>query len=217
MLIKVKNLNLKFQDHGVEVGAVKNLNLAFPKTGLVGILGSSGSGKTSYLLSGIREPTSGTLDFDNLIDSDYTNIQDLRRNKMGFVFQQHFLIGYLTVLENILVGLPDEKYIIKEKIDKILKDLGLEGLENRLPRQISGGQRQRVAIARAIINDPEVVFVDEPTSSLDKKTGKKIIDIFEKIAKTMCVVMVTHNHQNLVNADVIYEMEDGRLHHYKPE
>jgi ABC-type lipoprotein export system ATPase subunit len=90
-------------------------------------------------------------------------------------------------------------------------------LENRLPRQISGGQRQRVAIARAIINDPEVVFVDEPTSSLDKKTGKKIIDIFEKIAKTMCVVMVTHNHQNLVNADVIYEMEDGRLHHYKPE
>ena len=219
MLIKVKNLNLKFQDHGVEVGAVKNLNLAFPNTGLIGILGSSGSGKTSllYLLSGIREPTSGTLDFDNLIDSNYTNIQDLRRNKMGFVFQQHFLIGYLTVLENILVGLPDKKYIIKEKIDKILKDLGLEDLENRLPRQISGGQRQRVAIARAIINNPEVLFVDEPTSNLDKKTGNKIINIFEKIAKTMCVVMVTHNRQNLVNASVIYEMEDGRLKYYKPE
>ena len=136
---------------------------------------------------------------------------------MGFVFQQHFLIGYLTVLENILVGLPDKKYIIKEKIDKILKDLGLEDLENRLPRQISGGQRQRVAIARAIINNPEVLFVDEPTSNLDKKTGNKIINIFEKIAKTMCVVMVTHNRQNLVNASVIYEMEDGRLKYYKPE
>jgi putative ABC transport system ATP-binding protein len=214
MIIKVKNLSLVYQDNGTKVEAVKRLNLVFPNKGLVGILGSSGSGKTSllYLLSGIRQPSSGEVDFDNLVgDFDFKDVNELRRNKMGFVFQQHFLINYLTVLENILVGLPPKTIASKEKIDKILHDLGLTGLEHRLPKQISGGQRQRVAIARAIINDPEIIFVDEPTSSLDKRTGNKIIQIFEKIAETKCVVIVTHNPQNLNNAQAIYQMEDGKL------
>ncbi|MFM7854760.1 MAG: ATP-binding cassette domain-containing protein, partial [Flammeovirgaceae bacterium] len=109
MIIKVRNLGLTYQDHETKVEAVKKLNLVFPNKGLIGVLGSSGSGKTSllYLLSGIRQPTSGEVDFDNLIaDFDFKDVNQLRRSKMGFVFQQHFLINYLTVLENILVGLP---------------------------------------------------------------------------------------------------------------
>ena len=116
MSIVSNHVSLIYKDNGNLITAVKNLTLKLPRIGLIGILGSSGSGKTSllYLLSGIRQPTSGSVDFEDLDQNNYKNLSQLRRQKMGFVFQNHFLISYLTVLENILVGLPKN-----QKVDKI--------------------------------------------------------------------------------------------------
>lgn len=216
MSIKTKNASLIYKDNDNLISAVVDLTLELPQTGLIGILGASGSGKTSllYLLSGIRQPTSGNVDFSNLDKANYDSLSQLRRNKMGFVFQNHFLINYLTVVENILVGLPKNRKISKEQIHNLLTSLGLQNIENRLPKQISGGQKQRVAIARSLVHNPNILFIDEPTSSLDKKRGREVIQIFEEIAQHKCVVLVTHDPQNLINADKIYEMLDGKLKLY---
>lgn len=214
MLIHTKNLSLYYQDGQRVIHAVDKLNLNLPERGLYGIIGPSGSGKTSilYLLSGLRRQTDGEIFYE---DAPYPNsivgLNNLRRKEMGFVFQSHFLIEYLNVLENILVGADDSYAASDERIDYLIQELGISELVDRKIDQLSGGQRQLVTIARALANNPKVIFVDEPTSSLDHVTGKKVVQLLEKISKQACVVLVTHDETNLVHADHVFSIWDGKV------
>jgi len=185
--------------------------LQLPHKGLFGILGPSGSGKTSllYVLSGIRQPTSGIVYFNGQeLPSAIDARNKLRRSQMGFVFQLHFLMNYLTVYENIMVGSCNGD---RWKTLELIERLGLQGLEKRFPYQLSGGQRQRVAIARALANKPRVVFVDEPTASLDRNNAIKVVSLLQDISKGACVVIVTHDPSILVEADGIMRLQDGAI------
>jgi putative ABC transport system ATP-binding protein len=214
MLIHTKNLSLYYQDGLRVVHAVDRLNIELPERGLYGIIGPSGSGKTSilYLLSGLKRQTDGEIFYE---DAPYprstVGLNNLRRKEMGFVFQSHFLIEYLNVIENILVGADDSYAASDERIDYLIQELGITELVDRKIDQLSGGQRQLVTIARALANNPKIIFVDEPTSSLDHVTGKKVIQLLEKISKQACVVLVTHDETNLVHADKIFSIWDGKV------
>ena len=154
-------------------------------------------------------PTQGVVYFSGhaLNKDDYS----LRRKNMGFVFQFHFLISYMSVKENILVGLDNKSYGDNEYFVQIIDKLELTKLLHRKPHELSGGQRQRVAIARAIIHKPKVLFVDEPTASLDHFSSAKVTHILEELSKESLVITVTHDHRILSNADRIIKMEDGKL------
>lgn len=214
MLIQTRDLTLRYHDGTRFINAVNKINISLPETGLYGILGPSGSGKTSllYLLAGLKKPTEGQILYNGLsYPEDSSGMNYLRRTEMGFIFQSNFLIDYLTVRENILVG-SDKKY--KEArpfIESIALQLNIFHLLDRKIEQLSGGEKQRVTIARALANEPKVIFVDEPTSSLDHVVGKRVVEILEQISKKACVVMVTHDESNLSHADYIFSIWDGKI------
>lgn len=212
MFLEAKNISLVYQDGQKKFYALKKVSVGFPKTGFFGILGPSGSGKTSllYTLSGLREPTSGQVFFENkpFPNSSRERFQ-VRRSDMGFVFQFHFLINYLSVEQNILLGA--DKQSSSEEIKTLIKQMGLTGLEKRKPYELSGGQRQRVALARALANHPKILFVDEPTASLDHETGQKVVDQLYVIAKKACVIVVTHDESILTKANKIIRIWDGEI------
>lgn len=213
-LIKTVHMSLTYRDAQTEVRAVDDVTLELPEKGFFGILGPSGSGKTSllYLLSGIRQPSKGEIYFNEKL---YPRSQEgrslLRRQNMGFVFQQHFLINYLNVKQNIRIGASKEGKDADMRAQNIIQRLGLDGLENRKPYELSGGQRQRVAIGRALANDAKIIFVDEPTAALDHHTGRKVVDYLYEFATDTCVVTVTHDESILNNADKVFTMWDGTL------
>lgn len=214
MILETEKLTLTYPDAQETIYAVHDVTLALPKTGLHAILGPSGSGKTSllYLLSGIKPATEGRVCFDGHPLPEHPGaLNRLRREKMGFVFQQHFLVNYLTVFENVLVGALKEDAAAVRRAKELLKGLQLDTLERRKPYQLSGGQRQRVAIARAFVNNPKVVFVDEPTASLDKMHGEQVIKLLRQFAEHSCVIIVTHDEEVLKQVDSAYRMRDGRL------
>lgn len=138
-------------------------------------------------------------------------LEALRRQKYGFVFQQHFLINYLTVLENVLVGGLSNDAATVANAQSLLGDLGMSGLANRYPWQLSIGQRQRVAIARALVNGPAVVFADEPTASLDHATGYQVVDLLANYRGHGSIVFVTHDPEMLSKADRVLKMRDGQI------
>lgn len=211
MLLETKHVSMTYKDGRDEIQVLRDVTLQLPSKGLFGILGPSGSGKTSllYILSGIRRPTQGKVYFDGQeLPVSSTLRNKLRRAHMGFVFQLHFLMNYLTVQENIQVGMQGSD---KSLVAGLIERLGLQGLEKRLPYQLSGGQRQRVAIARAVANNPQILFVDEPTSSLDQENGGKVMSLLQDISKQACVIVVTHDPGILAHADNIMRLQDGML------
>ena len=214
MYLEAKNLYLTYQDQESFVDAVKNVSFVIDEPGYYGILGPSGSGKTSllYLLAGIKSPTHGEVLFDDLVNNSRQNeIKSVRRNKIGFVFQFHFLINYLTALENVHIGSIKKDSEGLAHANKIIRDLQLDGLEHRYPYQLSGGQRQKVAIARAFSNHPQIVFVDEPTASLDPENGQIVIDYLNQFAKNGIVITVTHDKRILTKAKRIFQMSNSEL------
>ncbi len=171
--------------------------------------GESGSGKSTLLsiLSTLLRPGSGELFFDNTPYERLSNLDALRRERIGFVFQFHYLIEYLNLRENIL--LASDK---KEPDMELLSFLGLDGLLDRLPAELSGGQRQRGALVRALANDPDVLFADEPTGNLDSKNSALVFELLEKIAsRGTTVVVATHDRELARRSDRVYEVRDGRI------
>ncbi|MBS1710801.1 MAG: ABC transporter ATP-binding protein [Armatimonadetes bacterium] len=210
-MIRLEGVSLVYQDHGREVFACRDVDLAVAPGEFVGILGPSGSGKSSllYLMGGLKVPTAGRVlwdgrPFEQMGDAERAQI---RLSEFGFVFQYPYLIGYLTAMENVLVALPGEDR--REEAAKILADLGLEGLADRYPHQLSGGQKQRVCIARALLGRPKVVFADEPTAALDHKNGRGVMDSLQLHRGSGALVVVTHDPAMLEGADRIVRMEDG--------
>lgn len=201
-------LELKDIDKGFKVGekklfyALHNINTSFNKGEFVSILGPSGSGKSTMLnlIAGLDIPTSGELIIEGKSSKRFRKKDwDLyRKNNIGFIFQNFNLIEHLTALENveIVMNLIGLSYFARQKrARELLKKVGLEKHLNHKPHELSGGQKQRVSIARALANDPDIILADEPTGSLDKRTGKQIMKLIKSIAKTKLVIMVTHNEK----------------------
>jgi ABC-type lipoprotein export system ATPase subunit len=171
------------------------------------IIGESGSGKTTVLsiLSTLLQPSSGSVRYDGKLLHELGNIDHFRQHNIGFVFQFHYLISYLTLRENIALAALDTTLI-----DPLMGSLGIERLGKRYSDEVSGGERQRAAIARALINHPSVVFADEPTGNLDTKNALGVYELFREFSSSGTgFVVASHDKKIADYADVIIEMEDG--------
>jgi len=214
-MLQAEHLTLTYRDGDSMLDAVADISLLIEDHQFVGILGPSGSGKSSllYLLSGLRAPTRGDIYLD---DRAYGLMSErervaLRRVEFGFVFQQHFLINYLTALENVMVAAPIQGKAHVEQAKALLADLGLGEKLHRFPYELSGGERQRVAIARAMIHRPRIIFADEPTGLLDRRTGLQVMALLRGYRKQGSLIAVTHNPEILTEADLVITLRDGRI------
>ena len=206
-MIKVSNLTHYYNKDL----ALENINLEIQKGEFVAIIGESGSGKSTLLsiLSTLLKPTSGELFFENTNYKDIKDIDNFRKTNIGFIFQFHYLINYLTVKENI--KLANEK-ATNDEIYNLLKILKIENLMNKYPNEISGGQKQRVAIARALINRPKVIIADEPTGNLDSKNSLNVFEILKKLSESgTTIIVATHDKELAKFANKIYEVKDGKI------
>jgi putative ABC transport system ATP-binding protein len=224
-MLQGENLTLTYQDGESTLDAVHDVSVAIEDHQFIGILGPSGSGKSSllYLLSGLRKATQGEVYLD---DRAYGKMSErervaLRRSEFGFamlfiaVFQQHFLINYLTVLENVMVASPvqDKAHAVSEATQgkALLADLGMGDKLHRFPYELSGGERQRVAIARAMIHRPRIIFADEPTGLLDRRTGLQVMALLRSYREQGSLIAVTHNPEILSEADLVITLRSGRI------
>jgi putative ABC transport system ATP-binding protein len=211
-MIRCQQLGLVYPD-GTKVKTIlQDINLKIEQGENVVLLGPSGSGKSSliYLLSSLRQPTNGEIYWNDELLS-VKNSSSLRKEHFGFIFQMHFLLPYLTALENVLVAKNEYTLAAKTKATEILEQLGLAGHENKKIHQLSGGQRQRVAIARALMNEPDVIFADEPTASLDHSTALEVMEILKNHKKNSILIMATHDTSILSGDERIIQIANGRV------
>lgn len=211
-MLRCEEVTLSYIDQEL-VHAIAGVSVAIEKGEFACLLGPSGSGKSSllYLLSGLKKPSSGRVFFN---DTDLWSLTEgklaaLRRRHFGFAFQSHFLMPYLSLLENVMVTAPDMGHKTRTRALELLERLGLGGKERRLPHQLSGGQRQRVAIARALLHRPDVLFADEPTASVDRGTALALMDVIRSEAGTL--VLCTHDETLARGAHRILTMRDGQI------
>lgn len=214
-MLEAKDVSLIYRNGDGVTYAVKRANVTVQKGEFLGLVGPSGSGKSSllYLLSGLKHANEGDVTFEGNAYQQLNNdkLIQLRRTRYGFIFQQHFLINYLSVFENVMVGALEQTPAARERARALIAELALEKQSNRLPWQLSIGQRQRVAIARALINEPAIVFADEPTASLDQATGHQVVDLLAHYRGHGSIVFVTHDPEMLTQADRVIRMRDGEI------
>ncbi len=202
-----------------EVTALSDVNLEIEKGEFIAIMGPSGSGKSTMLnlIGCLDKPTEGEIyikgtPISGLKDDELT---DLRRNTIGFVFQQFNLIPTLSALENIelpMIFRRTEHEKRRRRARKLLEIVGLEDVADRKPVEMSGGQQQRVAIARALANNPEILLCDEPTGNLDSKTGEQVMEILTRLKNEgVTVVLVTHDESLRRYAERVVKLRDGRI------
>jgi putative ABC transport system ATP-binding protein len=212
-VISAEGVTLSYRDQEKQVLACDSVSMTIPEDQFVGILGPSGSGKSSllYLLSGLKVPSSGrvTLDGQALAGRSDADLARLRLKEFGFVFQQPYLLGYLSAFENVMTVLRQGSE--RARAESLLIDLGLKEKLDRMPHELSGGERQRVCVARALVNEPRYIFADEPTAALDHTNGEAVIDLLNRYRGKGSVVMVTHDASMLTHATHRYEMREGKL------
>ena len=210
-MLEAKNVSLVYPDGDKEKVVLDNISLKINDGESVVLVGPSGSGKSSmiYLLSALKKPTSGDIIFNNSNISGKKDTSDERYDSFGFIFQQHFLIPYMSVLENVLIAIKDSDTIEKSK--EMLIKLGLEEHLNKKPHQLSGGQRQRVAIARALVKKPRVLFADEPTASLDHETAVEVMSLIREMKDTTTLIMATHDTSLLEENDRVIVVNHHKL------
>lgn len=202
-MIKLVNVNKYYQSGNERIHVIKDLNYEFPNTGLVFILGPSGSGKSTLLnlLGGLDKPDSGEIWIEDKELGTFTKKEQnyYLNSYLGFVFQEYNILKDLNLKQNINLSLQLQKRNKKEskrKVNEIINEVELNGLEKRKVSQLSGGQKQRIAIARALVKDPSLIIADEPTGNLDSETSKKIFDLFKKISKQRLIIIVTHDEES---------------------
>lgn len=220
IVIEAKTLFKKYRVGNEIITAVDGINLQIAKGEFLAILGTSGSGKSTLLnmMSGLERPTKGEIWVGGTLMNKVKerNMAKFRSHHMGFIFQQFNLMTQLTALENAVLPLVLQGVSVKERNKRGKKILELLGLAHRIrnkPNQMSGGQQQRVSIARALINNPKIIFADEPTGNLDTKTTKEIMDLLTTTTKEkgQTLVMVTHDLGVAKYADRIIHMVDGKI------
>ena len=217
-LYKLKNINLNYLLNGNNIKILKNINFEIKKNESVAIIGESGSGKTSLLMlmSGLENPTNGSIFFNNEDLSEITEKRrtEIRKKKIGLIFQQFFLIPNYTALENVMFPMQINNIKNeKEKAISILEDFGLIHRKNNLPSELSGGEQQRVAIARAISFEPEIIFADEPTGNLDRKNAELDSNLLLEYSRKrkICLILVTHNMNLARKCDRVMKLVDGQI------
>lgn len=219
MLIEIKNLEKTYKGL-VPTHALKGVSFGIEKGEFVGLMGPSGSGKSTLLhqLGLLDTPTSGEviIDEDDVTSYSEEKKAEFRLHKLGYVFQFQALLPELTALESVylplmLSGVGKEEYI--KKATEVLEEVGLGDRLDHLPSALSGGEQQRVSVARALVNEPEVLFADEPTSTLDTETSASILKLFQRLNKDMgqTILMVTHEPGNKKYVDRVMWLEDGEL------
>ncbi|MBL4933980.1 ABC transporter ATP-binding protein [Clostridium paridis] len=218
-MIEISNVTKKYRMGKETVEALRGINLKIDNGEFLAILGPSGSGKSTlmHIIGGLDKPTSGTISVEG---KDISKLKDkemskYRNSTIGFVFQAFNLENTQTALENVMMPLIFSGASKKERKIKALKALelvGLTDLSKHKPTEMSGGQRQRVSIARALVNDPAIIFADEPTGNLDSKTGSKIMNVFKELnEKGYTIIMVTHNEKEALRANRIVRIQDGEI------
>lgn len=216
--IEGKDIVKEFKIGDTTTRVLKGVSLKIMQGEFVSIMGQSGSGKSTllYILGGLDAPTRGSVHINgvNISQWDDEKMSEIRRQKIGFVFQFYNLIPNLNVEENIMLPLLlDGKKMkdYKKQLDRILNVVGLGDRRKHTPRQLSGGQQQRVAIARALIADPEILFADEPTGNLDSKTGEEIMSLLQKINREsrQTIIMVTHSQAAAKCSSRVITVKDG--------
>ncbi len=216
-MFEVKNISMIYDMNTDEkMYALKGFDMELPDKGLVGIIGPSGSGKSTlmFCLSTLKKPTDGSVIYNG---TELTGINDhereiLRRREFGFIFQKHYLVPYMSALDNVLVAAVGKNKDVVDRAKEYLSNLGLGEREfGKKPSKLSGGQCQRVAIARAMINNPKVIFADEPTASLDHENAYNVMKILKKYSGDRLVLVVTHDRSILKDTDRIIEMWDGDI------
>ena len=218
-MIEMKNVSKIYNMGKEKVIALDDVSLKINKGEFVAIVGPSGSGKSTlmHIVGGLDSPTNGDIFIEG---NDISKLKDkklskYRNEKIGFVFQAFNLENSQTALENVMMPLifaGVSKKERKERAKKALEIVGLSNLEKHKPNEMSGGQRQRVSIARALVNNPQIVFADEPTGNLDSKSGESIMSLFHEINDNgFTVIMVTHNPEEANRAKRVIEIKDGRI------
>lgn len=217
-ILKVEHLVKKYGKGDNVVNAVNDISFTVEKGEFVAIVGASGSGKSTllHLLGGVDRPTSGRVYIDgkDIYSLNNDNLAIFRRRQIGIIYQFYNLIPILNVKENITLPCDlDGQKIEKERLDELVKTLGLENRVNHLPNQLSGGQQQRVSIGRAMINNPAIMLADEPTGNLDSKASEEIISLLRLSNKkyNQTVIIITHDEKIALEADRIITIDDGRI------
>ncbi len=219
-IVQLKCVSKIYQQGKVEVKAVDHLSLDIQTGDFAALCGPSGSGKTSILnlVGGLDLPTEGEVWVDqiNLATLSASALSNVRKNRIGFVFQAYNLIPVMTAYENaeFVLNLQGvDKAECRERVMSILKDVGLEGLEKRRPDEMSGGQQQRVAIARAIVTQPAIILADEPTANVDSHTAESLLDLMQKLnhEKGTTFLFSTHDQHVMDRARRLIRVRDGQL------
>lgn len=214
------NKLVKYFHDPVKVQVLRDVTFTINKGEFVSVIGKSGCGKSTllYILSTMDTDYEGELVFDGELMRSQTHNQlaRVRNEKIGFVFQFHYLLAEFTVLKNVMLpGLKLGKLSTQEVEHNAMEKLRILGIEDqakKLANQLSGGQKQRVAIARALINNPLIIMGDEPTGNLDSKNSEMVFNIFQELAaKGQSLLIVTHDHDFADRTDRIIEMDDGRI------
>lgn len=217
-ILKVEHLVKKYGKGDNVVNAVNDISFTVEKGEFVAIVGASGSGKSTllHLLGGVDRPTSGKVYIDgkDIYSLNNDNLAIFRRRQIGIIYQFYNLIPILNVKENITLPCDlDGQKIEKERLDELVKTLGLENRVNHLPNQLSGGQQQRVSIGRAMINNPAIMLADEPTGNLDSKASEEIVSLLKLSNKkyNQTVIIITHDMEIAKQAERVITIEDGKI------
>ncbi|KAB2921359.1 MAG: ABC transporter ATP-binding protein [Bacteroidetes bacterium] len=219
-LVEVQNVTKVYRRDTMEIPVLQNISLAVPEGEFLALMGPSGSGKTTLLnlISGIDQPTSGSIIVagTDIAKLNETALAKWRSNHVGFVFQFYNLMPVMTAFENVelpllLTNLSKKER--KERVEAVLRVVGLEDRMDHYPKQLSGGQQQRVAIARAIVTDPTLIIGDEPTGDLDRKSAEEILILLGRLNKEFkkTIIMVTHDPHAAESAHKVQHLDKGEL------
>ena len=217
-ILRVENLTKIYGKDSTKVIALDDVSFSVEKGEFIAIVGASGSGKSTllHLIGGVDRPTKGKVYIDgkDIFSFNDEKLAIFRRRQVGLIYQFYNLIPILNVEENITLPLSlDNRQIDKERLNEMLKLLGLEKRRNHLPNELSGGQQQRTSIGRALITNPTIILADEPTGNLDSKSSDEIVALLKKTNKELkqTIIMITHNMEIAKIADRIIKIEDGKI------
>lgn len=212
---RAENLTLTYVTPRSTTYAVREVSLKIPPHNFAGVVGPSGSGKSSllYLIAGLKTATAGDVYFGDFHYSAASASEqlDFRRRHFGFVFQSPHLVGYLSVLENVLLPIENPGPVDKTRALELLEELGISDLAPKFPNECSGGERVRISMARGLVHRPTWLWVDEPTASLDMATGTRVMNVLKTQTDHGSLIVVTHDLEILEEADIVFRMRDGHL------